>query len=89
VGVSYGCGLGCCLYCLAYGLHMVSTSCISLLDQSISAVNIVQPDGVGFVGIGDDNYMGIWCISELEGLLEALVGDLRVWDIISKAWPRP
>jgi hypothetical protein len=39
--------------------------------------------------IGDDDYMNIWCILELEGLLEVFSGDLRVWDIISEAQPGP
>jgi hypothetical protein len=41
------------------------------------------------MGIRDDDYMYVWCVSELEGLLEALEGDLRVWGIICKAQPGP
>ena len=79
MGVSYsGRCLGCRLNCSTYGLCLVGTGCMSLLDQSISVVNIVQPNRVGFVGIGDDNYVDIWCISELEELLEVLYGGLRV-----------
>jgi hypothetical protein len=68
---------------------VVSARHVSLLDQSVSVINIVQPDGVGFVDIEDDDYVGIQCVSELEGLLEALKGNLRVWDIVSKAQPGP
>ena len=52
-------------------------------------VNIVQPNGAGFVGIGDDDYVYVWCVSEFEGLLKALEGDLRVWDIIGETQPGP
>jgi hypothetical protein len=52
-------------------------------------VDIVKPDGAGFMGIGGDNYVGVWCILEFKGLLEVLEGNLRVWDIVSKARPGP
>jgi len=39
------------------------------------------------MGIGDDNYVGVWCVLELEGLLEALSGYLRVWDIVGQTQP--
>jgi hypothetical protein len=65
VWVSYGGRyLGHRLNCSAYGLCLVSTSCMSLPDQSVCVVNIVQPDGVGFVGIGGDDYVYVQCISE-------------------------
>jgi hypothetical protein len=62
---------------------------MSLLDQSISVVNIVQPNRVGFVGIGDDDYVDIQCVLEFERLFEVLESDLRVWDIVCKTWPEP
>jgi len=90
VGVSYsGRCLGCRLNCSTYGLCLVGTGCMSLLDQSISVVNIVQPNRVGFVGIGDDDYVDIQCVLEFERLFEVLESDLRVWDIVCKTWPEP
>ena len=50
--------------CSAYGLRLVSSGRMSFPDQSICVVNVVEPDGAGFVGIRDDNYVYVWCIAE-------------------------
>ena len=62
---------------------------MSLPDQSICVVYVIESDGAGFVGIGEDYHVYVRCISEFVGLLEALKGDLRVWDVVGKTWPGP